>query len=134
MEALMEYPSTVCHHMATFCFTISKKKLMKTDSNQHILQVYIKFVEKNLKILLEKEKENRHCGGFLIVKSSSVCHSASNSTTQSQTICKCRKCILHTFFPENVHCFQCFFFACFYMNVFMFIFKPKYESLSLRIW
>jgi hypothetical protein len=74
--------------------------------------------------MLGKEKEK------MILKSHSACQSDSNCTTQSQTICKYRECVLCRFFPVDF-----FFFACLYVNnVFMFIFKLKYESLSFRIW
>jgi len=45
-----------------------------------------------------KRERKRLCGGVLIVMCHSACQSASNCTTQSQTICKYRKCVLCRFF------------------------------------
>jgi len=52
-------------------------------ARRYILQECVKFFQKSLKILLEKEKEKRLCCGVLIVKCHSACQSASNCTTQS---------------------------------------------------
>ena len=41
-------------------------------ARRYILQECVKFVQRNLRGLLEKENEKRPCGGVLIVK----CHSA----------------------------------------------------------
>jgi hypothetical protein len=43
-----------------------KKQKMNTISNDHILWERVEFVQRNLRILLEKEKE-RLCGGILTV-------------------------------------------------------------------
>jgi len=67
-------------------------------ARRHILRECVKFVQRYLRILLEKEKEKRLCGGVLLVKCHSVCQSASNCTTQSENICKYRKYVLHRFF------------------------------------
>ena len=50
---------------------------------RHILQECVKFFQRYLRGLLEKEKEKRLCGGVLIAKCHSACQSASNCTTQS---------------------------------------------------
>jgi hypothetical protein len=65
----------------------------------------VKFVQRNLRILLEKENEKKLCGDIHIVKCHSGCQSTSNCTTQSQTICKYRRCVLCRFFSVNFHCF-----------------------------
>jgi hypothetical protein len=73
-----------------------KKKIRNKISNKHLLQVCVKFVQRNVKVVLGKEKEKRLCGGVLIVKSYSECQSASNCSTEGHTICIY---FLRRFFP-----------------------------------
>ena len=67
-------------------------------ARRHVLQECVKFVLKSLRVLLEKEKEKRLCGDFLIVKCHSACQSASNYITLSKTFCNYRICFLAQIF------------------------------------
>jgi hypothetical protein len=130
MEAFNEQASLVLPS-GDFCCTILREREKKRELS--IISCYSHMICSScckyvLWILLEKEKEKRLCGGVLIVK----CHSACQIVPHN---CKHRKCVLRRFSPINFNCFYNKFFICFYRNnVFIFIFKLKYDSLSFRIW
>jgi len=105
-------------------------------ARRHILRECVKFVLKSLRVLPEKEKQKRLCGGVLIVKCHSACQSASNYITLSKTLCKYRICVLHRFLFLKISIVfsMKFSYNSSGKNVFIFIFKLKYDSLCIRIW
>jgi hypothetical protein len=124
-ENFTEQPSIWCCHLGTFCCTISGGG--GGPSTISCLQSRgLQFVQcVVLRIRLGKEKEKWLCGTTLHAK---VLQTVPHN-------CKYRKCVFCRFFSCKFSRFFNKFFICFYKNnLFIFIFKLKYDTLSIRIW